>query len=39
MPKNRVTVHYNYHPHREIATWHQSFDDEAGIESGRLELV
>jgi hypothetical protein len=39
MPKNRVSVHYNYHPHREIATWHRSFDDEAGIESGRLELV
>ena len=39
MPKNRVSVHYNYFPHREIAKWHQSFDDEHGIESGRLELV
>lgn len=39
MPKNRVSVHYNYHPHREIAKWHQSFEDESGIDSGRLELV
>jgi hypothetical protein len=39
MPKNRITVHYHYHPHRDIAKWHQSFEDEAGIDTGRLELV
>ena len=39
MPKNRVSVHYNYFPHREIAKWHESFGDDEGIESGRLELM
>lgn len=39
MPKQRITMHYNYHPHRDIARWHESFSEEEGIESGRLELV
>lgn len=39
MPKNRISVHYKYHPHREIARWHASFGDEDGIDSGRLELM
>jgi hypothetical protein len=39
MPKDRVSLHYEYHPHRDIAKWHSSFGEEEGIESGRLELV
>jgi hypothetical protein len=39
MPKNRINLHYNYYPHRDIAKWQSSFSDEDGIESGRLELV
>jgi hypothetical protein len=39
MPKDRVSLHYEYHPHREIAKWHASFSEDEGIESGRLELV
>ena len=39
MPKHRVSLHYDYHPHREIARWHEGFGEEDGIESGRLEIV
>jgi hypothetical protein len=39
MRKNRIDLKYNYYPHREIAKWHDSFGDDEGIESGRLELV
>jgi hypothetical protein len=39
MPKDRVSLHYDYHPHRDIAKWHSSFGEDDGIESGRLELV
>ena len=39
MPKQRISLHYDYHPHRDIARWHESFSDVDGVESGRLELV
>lgn len=39
MPKNRVSVHYNYFPHRDIAKWHEGFSDDEGWNSGRLALL
>lgn len=39
MPKDRISVHYNYFPHRDIAKWHRSFTEDEGLESGKLALV
>lgn len=39
MPKQRISLHFDYHPHREIARWHESFSEDEGIDAGRLELV
>lgn len=39
MPPNRISLHFQEHPHREIAKWHRSFGDDEGTDAGKLEIV